>query len=301
MIPCMLRTALRAAAAVSCLVSLAARPALACYCVEYCETIQSEVSAPVEGGETPQPNTYVVDVSWQAYPNAPEDCQYELSGREVGSDEWIPLENCETQRNEAGDVIGARCTVTAPDEAGSDAGCVEGVEGACDDDAEETVTTWEYGVSGTSEDRPSADSSSFCTTTITLPGSLDSPANPETEHRQPGLTITWEAPRGRLVESGRSQVQGYRVYRQADGDSASELVGQPTETRYVDGDASASRSYTYEIYAADSYGVGRAAVVRVEGTGSGASGGCASASSAAAPLGLALALGALWRRRRARG
>jgi hypothetical protein len=150
--------------------------------------------------------------------------------------------------------------------------------------------TWAFRVSrdaaGTSYD-------SSCETEISLPGPLDPPSNPQTnpptESRQPGLTITWQAPQGRSVEGGRSQVQGYRVYRQADGDSTSQLVGRPTETRHVDQDVSESRSYTYEIYAADQYGVGRAAVVRVEGSAVGTSGGCASAAPVAAPLGLALA------------
>jgi MYXO-CTERM domain-containing protein len=302
MIPCgMLRWALRVSAVAGCLVSLAARPALACYCVEYCSSLQPSFDAPVEGA-APQANTYVITFNWTPYPSAPDDCTYSFEGREVGSDTWTPLDDCTSLKNEAGDVTGAQCTVTAPSE--SDATCVEG--SSCESGSEDTVTAWEYGVIGTSEERPSASNSSPCTTTVAPPGSLDAPSTPETElvppadRQAPRLTITWGAPRGRSVEGGRTQIQGYRVYRQADGDSTSALVGQPTETRYVDQNVSASKSYTYKIYAADQYGVGRAAVVRVEGSSVGASG-CSNAGSAAGPLGLALAaVGALWRRRRSR-
>ena len=146
MIPCgMLRMAVRASAVAACLASLAARPALACYCVEHCDSIQSEVSAPAEvEGQAPQANTYAVDFTWEPYPGAPEDCQYAFVGREEGGEEWVPLDDCTLQTNEAGDVTGAQCTVTAPSESGP---CVEG---PCGSDSEQSVDTWEYGVSGTS-------------------------------------------------------------------------------------------------------------------------------------------------------
>jgi MYXO-CTERM domain-containing protein len=301
--PCgMLRLALRVSAVAGCLASLAARPALACYCVEYCSSLQPSFDAPpaVEGA-APQANTYVVHFEWTPYPGAPDDCQYSFEERETGdTGGWTPLD-CELVKDAAGDVTGADCEVTAP--SASDQDCVEG---SCASGSEDAVATWEYGVVGTSEERPSASNSNPCTTTVVPPGSLDAPSTPETEvvpptdRQAPRLTITWAAPLGRSVEGGRAQIQGYRVYRQADGDSTSALVGQPTETRYVDQNVSASKSYTYKIYAADQYGVGRAAVVRVEGSSVGASG-CSNAGSAAGPLGLALAaVGALWRRRRSR-
>ncbi len=290
----LLRMALRVSALTACLASLAARPALACYCVEYCSSLKSDVIPPIEGeGQAPEPNSYLVEITWTPYPGAPSDCQYMVEGSGEGSGgEWIPQPSCTVQTNEAGEAYRAECVVTA-----STAGSSEGEGGS-----EQPVgVTWTFRVSGDSADRPSADSS--CTTDIFLPGTLDAP--PDAEGSREGadqITIQWGPPEGRQVASGRSALHGYRIYRSADSDPTRQLIGTATETRYVDQGLTASESYTYEIYAADQYGVGRAAVVRVAGDGaSSASGGCSSAAPAMAPLGLALLVaGVCWRRRRSR-
>jgi len=284
-----LRTALRVSAAI--LGALAARPALACYCVEYCSSIESAVTPPFEGEEgEPQPNSYVVEITWTPYAGAPDDCQYTVEGSGDGGDEeWIPQPSCTVRYNESGEAYGADCVVTD--------GAYEGEDGE-----QPTGVTWTFRVGGDSQSSPSADSS--CTTTIFLPGPLDSPPEVEVERESSEqVTIEWEAAEGRQLAGGSSIVQGYRIYRYTNSDASRTLIGTTTETRFVDQGASASESYTYEIYATDQYGIGKAAIVQVPGTDDGAgpaSGGCSS-GAAAAPLALALVVaGALWRKRRVR-
>ena len=286
------RMSLRVFTALGCFAFFVPRPARACYCVEYCQSVQATVTAPTEGeGQTPSPNSYVVEITWTPYSNAPSDCQYTVEGAVQGGEGTLaPLSSCTFQYDASSEADGASCTVTGASPATGTSGQQVGV-------------TWTFQVSGDSAGTPSADS--FCNTSIFLPGTLSAPTATSAARGTNGeVTINWSAPEGRVQAANGtlSQIQGFEVYRSSGSDPSPKLVAQAkaTDTTLVD-QVVASESYRYDIYAADQYGVGQAATVDVPG-GEAVTGGCTSAGSLGAPLGLGLVVGtALLRRRRPRG
>jgi len=276
--------------ALGCIAFFAPRPAAACYCVEYCQSMQATVTAPPgTEGQAPQPDSYVVDITWSPYASAPSDCQYSVQGTlQGGTGSPAPQPSCTFQYSASGEADGASCGVT---------GASQGTEGS----GQPVGVTWTFQVSGSSASTPTADNS--CSTSIFLPGPLSPPASAEATRGSAGqVTIRWSAPEGRVqaADGTRSVVQAFEIYRST-GSAGPKLVAQvkATDTAFVD-QVTASQSYRYDIYAADQYGIGQAASVDIPGSGS-VVGGCSSAESLVTPVGLALVMGALLGRRRRRG
>lgn len=273
---------------------LVVRPALACYCLEFCDAVErtrtSEVVAPAEGQETA--NGYNVVISWNSYASAPADCAFTVE-QSTGDGQWVPVTDCEvTLTHEQGGTDTAVCKVTAPAKS--------------PETSQPTDVTYTFRIKASSESRPSAGEADCTTDPIYLPGPLPPPAEPDGERTGPATaSLRWSAPSGRTLESGLSTVQQYVVHRYTDSNSTRTVLGRTSTTSYADQGLSATEGYHYEIYAADQYGIGTAAVAYVPATSSGPSGtmasGCNSAAGAAGPLALAmLAAGAFWRRPRRR-
>jgi hypothetical protein len=291
-----LRTALRLLGLAACLGALAPRPAQACYCVEHtsCSSIDVTPPAPAEGGESPAPNTYVVEVTWAQYVDT---CTYEVEGTPSELEAWMQESLCTVVKEEATDTgywTGtARCLVIATERY---------------DGAEPYGSFWTFQVTG-------GDASS-CSTEVFLPAPLDAPAGGDAEWGSSGsgeVTLSWEAPAPRLDGDQRAlPILRYDVYRApaaAGLVAAGALVkvGSSNTASFTDAGLVSTEAYRYEIYPVDAYGQGEALVVEL-GAGGGVApgavtaGGCGSAGSLGAPCGLLLlAGGALLRRRRVRG
>jgi len=320
----LLRLALRVCGAALCLASLAVHPAYACYCVEYCQSMKSTVNPPAGAeGQAPQPNSYVVVITWNPYPQAPGDCQYTVQGDAGGSGGSIPPSACTVQLNASGEAYQAQCVVnggsptngsgtasgSVPETGSGSVGAPAGGTGSGGAGAMLTQpattseqplgTTYTFHVTGGSTSTPSADSS--CTTSLFLPASLGAPASASaTRGGSDEVTIQWAAPQPRIQASSGSlaQLAGFQIYRHTGSDPTGTLIAQvgAAETQYVDRGLSPSQSYKYEVYASDQYGIGSAATVNVPASST--AGGCSSAG-AGAPFALALvAAGWLVRRRR---
>lgn len=281
-----LRAALQLSVALTCVLVLSARPALACYCVEEtsCESIElSAVPGSMENPEVPAPNQYVVQITWAQYVN---DCEFSVEGTSPELEGWTQVSECVVDQ-ETGAPNGDSKYYTGT------AVCTVQATGTSEDSV--YGTTWTFKVTG-EEDGTS------CTTDIFLPSVLPEPTDPEVAYdpeRGTTALITWTPPTGRKVATGLTAVQRYDVYRSAPySDPTKKRLGTTTATSFTDSTVKAGRTYRYEIYAADEYGHGSAAVVTINGSDRPSSG-CASAGPIA-PFGLALFAASMFLRRRRR-
>jgi len=256
----------------------AARPALACYCIEYCSSTEVGVAPPPPEGD-PQPNVYIVAIRWSPYASAPSDCTYQVSGYPIGLDTYTPMSSCTPVTDASLAVVGLDCVVEADASPGED---------------------WAFYITSASQVSP--DAGNDCTTPpIFLPGPLSAPPVEEGTALRSAVgqvTLRWSAPQGR---DGTEPVLGYALFRSSGSQPAAARIADldATETSYQDSGLKAGESYAYEIYAVDRYGMGSAAVVKVPAGGGGATG-CNTAAGAASLWLVLAALGALRPRRRPR-
>ncbi len=268
-----LRTALRLLGLAACLGAAAPRPAQACYCVEHtsCSSIDVTPPAPAEAGESPAPNTYVVEVTWAQYVDT---CTYEVEGTPSELEAWTQESFCTVVKEEATDTgywTGtARCLVIATERY---------------PEAEPYGSFWTFQVTG-------GDASS-CSTEVFLPAPLEAPAEGDAVRDGSGeVTLSWEAPAPRLDgDESALPILRYDVYRAAAAAGlvaagAPVKVGTTTTTSFTDAGLTSTDAYRYEIYPVDAYGQGEALVVELgAGVAPGAvtAGGCSSAGSLGPP------------------